>query len=165
MRLLADLNIAPGTVSALRALGHDVTRVDDVIPPSTPDEQIVEFAPAHGFVVLTQDLDFSAIVALAEANAPSIICVRLGSARVEAVKRGLEAVLPTIEVDLLEGGYRDSGGKLHPAEVPANRIVGSSTPPPVGESGDDRCHLGCVMPPGFWTVHAANFALYSAGVR
>lgn len=103
MRLLADLNIAPATMTALRALGYDATRVDEVLPTSTPDDQIVAFARTHGYVVLTQDLDFSAIVALSGASAPSIISLRLGSARLEVVTRRLEAVLPTIEPEVLAG--------------------------------------------------------------
>jgi predicted nuclease of predicted toxin-antitoxin system len=63
VRLLVDLNIAPRSATFLRSLGHDLIRVNEVLPGSTPDEQIVEFARAHGYTVLTQDLDFSAIVA------------------------------------------------------------------------------------------------------
>jgi len=103
VRLLADLNIAPGTVSFVRALGHDVVRVNELLPGSTPDERIVEFAKHEGYVVLTQDLDFSAIVPLSGASTPSIISVRLGSARIEVVKRRLESVLPSIEGDVLAG--------------------------------------------------------------
>lgn len=77
MRLLADLNIAPRSAMFLRSLGHDVIRVNEVLPGSTPDEEIVEFARAQGCAVLTQDLDFSAIVALSGASTPSIISVRL----------------------------------------------------------------------------------------
>jgi len=103
VRLLADLNIAPRSASFLRSLGHDLIRVNEVLPGSTPDEQIVEFARAHGYAVLTQDLDFSAIVALSGNSTPSIISVRLGSARIEVVNRRLEVVLPTIEADVLAG--------------------------------------------------------------
>jgi predicted nuclease of predicted toxin-antitoxin system len=91
VRLLADLNIAPRSATFLRSLGHDLIRVNEVLPGGTSDEEIVEFARAHGYAVLTQDLDFSAIVALSGASTPSIISVRLGSARVEAVNRRLES--------------------------------------------------------------------------
>jgi len=47
--------------------------------------------------------NFSAIVALSGASTPSIISVRLGSARIEVVNRRLEVVLPTIEADVLAG--------------------------------------------------------------
>lgn len=80
MKLIADLNIAPRTVTFLRSLGYDVVRADNVLPPSVPDEKIVDFARANGRVVLTQDLDFSAIVALSGESVPSIISLRLRSA-------------------------------------------------------------------------------------
>ena len=79
MRLLADLNIAPRTVSFLRSLGHDVQRVGDVLAPSATDYEIVEYARRDGRSVVTQDLDFSAIVALSGQAAPSLICLRLAS--------------------------------------------------------------------------------------
>ena len=103
MRLLADLNIAPRTTTFLRSLGHDLIRVNEVLPGSSSDEQIVAFARTHQYAVLTQDLDFSAIVALSGASTPSIISVRLGSARLEVVNHRLEVVLPTIEEDVLAG--------------------------------------------------------------
>ena len=103
MRLLADLNVAPGTVTLLQSLGYDVVRVDTLLPASTPDAQIVEFARARGLAIVTQDLDFSALVALSGARSPSIISVRLGSARVEVVNRRLEVVLPRVRPDVLAG--------------------------------------------------------------
>ena len=42
MRLLADLNISPSTVSFLRDLGHDVVRVDAVLANTASDQEIVE---------------------------------------------------------------------------------------------------------------------------
>src|SRR5207245_7007824 len=79
VRLLADLNIAPRTVSFLRSLGHDVQRVGDVLAPSATDHEIVEYARRDGRSVVTQDLDFSAIVALSGQAAPSLISLRLAS--------------------------------------------------------------------------------------
>ncbi len=64
MRLLADLNIARRTVAFLRSLGHDVVRVDEVLAPTAEDAAIVTLARQDQRTVLTQDLDFSAIVAL-----------------------------------------------------------------------------------------------------
>ena len=65
MRLLADLHIAPRTVEFLRTLGHDVCRVTDLLPANASDESIVERAAQERRTILTQDLPFSLIVALA----------------------------------------------------------------------------------------------------
>ena len=41
MRLLADLHISPRTVQFLRQLGHDVIRVNEILPATAPDPAIV----------------------------------------------------------------------------------------------------------------------------
>ena len=103
MRIFADVHIAPRTVGFLRSLGHDVVRVDEVLPRTAADETVVEVAARDGRCVLTQDLDFSAIVALSGGIAPSIISLRLSSSRVERVNAVLQAVLPDIESVVLAG--------------------------------------------------------------
>jgi predicted nuclease of predicted toxin-antitoxin system len=77
MKLLADLHISPRTVAFLRTLGHEVVRVDAILPKTASDEEIVAAARDSGCSVLTQDLDFSAIVALSGARTPSLITLRL----------------------------------------------------------------------------------------
>lgn len=103
MRILADVNIAPRTVTHLRDLGHDVERVGDTLAPSTSDEEIVLAALKDDRIVLTQDLDLSTIVALSGRQAPSIVTLRLSSARIESVNARLEEVLPAIEESLATG--------------------------------------------------------------
>lgn len=103
MKLLADMHIAPRTVTFLRSLGHDVVRVDELLLPTAPDEAIVAAATRDGRCILTQDLDFSATVALSRRTIPSVISLRLSSSRVERVNTVLQEVLPGVEKDLLEG--------------------------------------------------------------
>jgi predicted nuclease of predicted toxin-antitoxin system len=59
MRLLADMHISPRTVGHLRASGHDVVRVNALLPPTAADEDVLRLAISEKRVVLTQDLDFS----------------------------------------------------------------------------------------------------------
>jgi predicted nuclease of predicted toxin-antitoxin system len=103
VRLLADLHIAPRTVEHLRALGHDVQRVSDVLPATASDESIVARAIEEGRTIITQDLDFSAIIALSGRRAPSLISLRLSSARVEHVNRVVADALPALEQAVVEG--------------------------------------------------------------
>lgn len=103
MRLLADLHISPKTVEQLRSHGYDVVRVSDVMDPRSRDEQIVDHARRDGRVILTQDLDYSAIIALSGASEPSLISLRLSSSRVEYVSAVLTRVLPQVEKDLESG--------------------------------------------------------------
>jgi predicted nuclease of predicted toxin-antitoxin system len=83
VRLLADLHISPSTVSFLRSVGHDVVRVDEVLPNTTSDAEILARAAQESRAVLTQDLDFSALVAVAGMRAPSLISLRRSSSRVD----------------------------------------------------------------------------------
>jgi predicted nuclease of predicted toxin-antitoxin system len=101
VRLLADLHISPATVSFLRSLGHDVVRVDEVLPNTASDAEILVRAAQESRAVLTQDLDFSALVAVAGMR--SLVSLRLSSSRVEFVNAVLEKVLPTLEAEVIAG--------------------------------------------------------------
>lgn len=103
MKLLADLHISPSTVRFLRGLDHDVIRVDELLSPSAADAEIVVRAREVGRTILTQDVDFSAIVALSGRAAPSLITLRLSSSRLEYVNQLLERILPGLEQDVLTG--------------------------------------------------------------
>jgi predicted nuclease of predicted toxin-antitoxin system len=103
MRLLADLHVAPRTVDFLRQLGHDVRRVTDVLPANAGDPQIIEFARSDQRVILTQDLDFSDIIALSAQSQPSLISLRLANSRIDHVNSVLAAVLPVVEADVIAG--------------------------------------------------------------
>jgi predicted nuclease of predicted toxin-antitoxin system len=103
MRLLADAHVSSRTVEFLRTLGHDVQRVVDVLPPASADEAIVELAASDSRIILTQDLDFSAIIALRGESFPSLISLRLSSSRVEHVNGVLERILPQVEAAVVAG--------------------------------------------------------------
>ncbi len=103
MRLLADLHISPRTVAFLNSLGHDVIRTTSLLPANASDELIVAKATEEDRIILTQDLDFSALIALGGRTRPSLITLRLSSSAVEFVNSILQHVLPQLEHDLLAG--------------------------------------------------------------
>lgn len=103
MRLLADIHISSRTVRFLNDCGHDVIPITSVLAPTAPDDEIVAKAIEFRRVVLTQDLDFSEIVALSGRTEPSVISIRLFDSRVENVNRKLELALPMLENDVLAG--------------------------------------------------------------
>jgi predicted nuclease of predicted toxin-antitoxin system len=103
MRLLADMHISRRTVAFLRSLGHDVVQVSEVLEPTATDESVVAAAAREQRSILTQDLDFSALVALSGERAPSVISLRLSSSRIERVNAVLEEVLPGLEHEVLDG--------------------------------------------------------------
>ncbi len=94
MRLLADMHISPETVAFLRPRGYDIVRVSDLLPSTASDEALIATALQDGRAILTQDLDFSALVALSQTSKPSVVTLRLASSRVEHVNGILEHALP-----------------------------------------------------------------------
>ena len=65
MRFLADAGISPRTVEFLRRDGHEVAHVRERGLQRAPDRELVRVAHTEGRVVLTFDLDFGEILALA----------------------------------------------------------------------------------------------------
>ena len=103
MRLLADVHISPRTVRFLGSLGNDIIPVQSVLPPNASDLDITATAAEQDRAVLTQDLDFSRILATTGAASPSIVSLRLSDARVDSVNRRLQHVLPVLEEDVANG--------------------------------------------------------------
>ena len=103
IRLLADMNISPKTVAALERRGWDVIRVSQVLPADAPDSRVLSFAREDDRVVLTQDLDFSALLALGGHQKPSLITLQLPLSDPDTVTRRLIAILPGLE-DALQAG-------------------------------------------------------------
>jgi predicted nuclease of predicted toxin-antitoxin system len=103
LRLIADVHISPLTVTALKLQGYDIVRCTDFLPATAADVEILEFARVEGWVVLTQDLDFSMLVALSNYEQPSLITLRLSSAKPDVITQRLLEVLPNLQQDLTEG--------------------------------------------------------------
>lgn len=103
IRLLADMNISPQTATFLQQQGWDIVRVSEVLPATASDERILEFARREERVVVTQDLDFSTLLALSGYNQPSLITLRLLASDPDTVNQKLIEVLPGIEQELEEG--------------------------------------------------------------
>lgn len=103
IRFLANMNISPKTVAILQQQGWEIIRVSDLLPVDATDEEILELARREDRVVVTQDLDFSALLALGGYDRPSLITLRLSVSDPETVTRRLLEVLPQMEQPLLEG--------------------------------------------------------------
>ncbi len=103
MRYLADHHISPRTVTLLKTSGHDVIRVSDILPQDAPDSLILERARLDRQTVITQDLDYSALLASTHYTQPSVVSLRLQNNRPERLASILLKILPTIEDDLRTG--------------------------------------------------------------
>ncbi|MFB2879729.1 DUF5615 family PIN-like protein [Floridanema aerugineum] len=103
LRFIADVHISPLTVSSLQQQGYDILRSTDLLPATATDREILELARIEGRIVITQDLDFSMLVALGNYNQPSLITLRLTSAKLDVVTQRLLEIIPQLEEELREG--------------------------------------------------------------
>jgi predicted nuclease of predicted toxin-antitoxin system len=79
MKFLLDMNLSPRLVSILSEAGLESLHWASVGPPEASDDAIMTFARDHGYVVLTYDLDFSAILAATQSLKPSVVQIRAGN--------------------------------------------------------------------------------------
>jgi len=76
MKLLIDMNISPDLCEVLTKAGWESIHWSAIGERSAPDTVILDYAKTHGYVVVTHDLDFSAILSATQARAPSVVQIR-----------------------------------------------------------------------------------------
>jgi predicted nuclease of predicted toxin-antitoxin system len=76
MKVLLDMNLTPRWVLFLQGAGFHAQHWSQIGRPDAPDDEIMSFAAKNAFVVLTHDLDFSAILAATQGNKPSVVQIR-----------------------------------------------------------------------------------------
>ena len=76
MKLLVDMNLSPRWVELLGQAGFDAAHWSKLGPSNASDAQIMTFARLNGYVVLTHDLDFGAILAATQGTKPSVVQIR-----------------------------------------------------------------------------------------
>jgi predicted nuclease of predicted toxin-antitoxin system len=97
------MNLSPLTVSELRRSGWDVVRVSELLPGNAPDRAILQLAREQDRVIITQDLDFSTLIALGGDERPSLITLRLSNTDPEVVTHRLRTILRQVEAPLKQG--------------------------------------------------------------
>ena len=85
MKLLLDMNIAPRWATYLTAAGMTAVHWTQVGPATAPDATIMAYARAENFVVLTQDLDFTTLLAHTHEQKPSVVQIRADDTSPEAI--------------------------------------------------------------------------------
>ena len=89
MKFLIDMNLSPDWIDVLTAEGWEAVHWSTVGAHCATDESITAWAREHAYVVVTHDLDFSALLAATRAVGPSVIQVRAQ----DVLPRGLRNVL------------------------------------------------------------------------
>jgi predicted nuclease of predicted toxin-antitoxin system len=76
VKLLLDMNLSPALVEVLESAGWEALHWQSVGDTRAADAAIMGWAHANGYCVVTNDLDFTAILAATRAAAPSVIQIR-----------------------------------------------------------------------------------------
>jgi predicted nuclease of predicted toxin-antitoxin system len=104
LKFIADMNISPQTVTALKLLGYSIFRVSEILPANSSDAFILSISQRDNLIIITQDLDFSTLVALGGYIVPSLITIRMSDSSPEKVTARLLQVLPEV-ADILPLGF------------------------------------------------------------
>ena len=76
MKLLVDMNLPPRIADLLNDKGMEAVHWYGIGTPNATDSEILSYAHQHGYVVLTCDLDFTALLAASQDKSPSILQIR-----------------------------------------------------------------------------------------
>lgn len=101
MRFLVDMPLSPELAVWLEQQGHDAIHAIEVGLHRASDAAILEYGRNEQRVVVTADLDYPRLLALAEAEGPGLVLFRGGNySEREAVER-LRRALETIPIEEL----------------------------------------------------------------
>jgi predicted nuclease of predicted toxin-antitoxin system len=103
MKLLVDMNLSPQWVSLLSEVGFEATHWSTVGSAKAPDSEIMSYAKANDYVVLTHDLDFSAILAATQGEKPSVVQFRSEDLSLITIGKLVVAALLQMKSELEEG--------------------------------------------------------------
>lgn len=103
MKLLVDMNLSPRWVVWLKDAGVDAIHWSLVGKINAPDTEIMTFAMANDYVVLTHDLDFSAILAATQGEKPSVVQIRADDVSPDAIGLQIVAALGQMASELAAG--------------------------------------------------------------
>jgi len=76
VKLLVDMNLPPVFADMLKTEGIESEHWYRIGAPDANDSEIMRFALQYDYVVITCDLDFSAILSVTHGSKPSVIQVR-----------------------------------------------------------------------------------------
>jgi len=103
MKLLIDMNLSPRWVGVLFDAGIESVHWSALGAHDATDSQIMAYARANDYVVLTHDLDFSAILAATHGEKPSVVQIRAGDVSPEVIGKQVVAALRQMASDLEDG--------------------------------------------------------------
>jgi predicted nuclease of predicted toxin-antitoxin system len=103
VKLLLDMNLSPRWVEWLAHAGYASVHWASVGSARAPDAIILAYAKEHGFVVVTQDLDFGAMLAATSDALPSVVQIRADNVSPDAIGDNVVKALRQLDAELRSG--------------------------------------------------------------
>jgi predicted nuclease of predicted toxin-antitoxin system len=103
MNFVVDMNLSPALCDALIAHGWNAIHWSAVGDPRAADDVILSWAAENGYIVLTHDLDFGAILAATQAHGPSVVQVRTDDVLPSSLAPVLIPAIESLKKELEEG--------------------------------------------------------------
>ena len=95
------MNLSPSWIERLASQGFEAVHWSTISAATAPDVEILTWANEHACVLITNDLDFSAILAAGAVDGPSVVQIRsqdlLSDVVVSIVAKALDAHRQDIE--------------------------------------------------------------------
>ncbi len=103
MKFLVDMNLSPGWVDRLAKASFDAIHWSKIASIEASDAEVMHWAAQQDFIVLTNDLDFGAILAATQRQKPSVIQIRGGNLHPDAIGDAVIAAIEQSAVELATG--------------------------------------------------------------
>jgi predicted nuclease of predicted toxin-antitoxin system len=103
IKIIIDMNLPPSLVSILENEGWEALHWSSIGDPGATDSEIMRYAKKGGYVVLTHDLDFGAILAATGWKTPSVIQIRTQDVFPESIGNMIIATIHQFLDDIKKG--------------------------------------------------------------
>lgn len=103
MKLIVDMNLSPRWVGMLADAGIEAVHWSTLGASNARDTEIMTYAAANDCVVLTHDLDFSAILAATHGKKPSVVQVRAEDVSPDVIGKQVIVAPQLMASELAEG--------------------------------------------------------------
>lgn len=103
MKLIVDMNLSPRWIGVLKNAGIEAVHWSTLGANNAPDSEIMAYANANDYIVLTHDLDFSAILAATHGEKPSVVQIRAEDVSPDVIGQQVILALHQMALELEEG--------------------------------------------------------------
>lgn len=103
MKLLLDMNLSPWWIDVLSDAGIEAAHWSLLGAKNAPDAEIMAYAGANDYIVVTHDLDFSAILAATHGEKPCVVQIRAEDVSPNTIGKQVIAALRQMATELENG--------------------------------------------------------------